>query len=94
MNGGAAGLSKENKKILFSLKDWSKVGPIKVGTTSLVPVHEYNPIAEESSSQDKSPMGDKNSNSTPKSENMFHFQQAVAYKMKHKDKMTRTILRD
>jgi hypothetical protein len=57
-----------------------------------VPVHEYNPIAEESSNEDKTPIVDKNS--TPKSENTFHFQQAVAYKMKHKDKMTKTILRD
>ena len=57
-----------------------------------MPVHEYNPIAEESSNEDKTPIVDKNS--TPKSENTFYFQQAVAYKMKHKDKMTRTILRD
>ena len=57
-----------------------------------MPVHEYNPIAEESSNEDNTPIVDKNS--TPKSENTFHFQQAVAYKMKHKDKMTRTILRD
>ena len=65
---------------------------IKVGTTSLVPVHEYNPIAEESSNEEKTPMED--TSPTPKNENVFHFRQAVAYKMKQKDKLTRTIIKD
>jgi hypothetical protein len=36
-----------------------------------VPVHEYNPVVEETSNEEKTPIGDKNA--TPKSENTFKF---------------------